>query len=160
MKDKVDSGAYEIVLEQECKDWQPSEALKHMENALTANNNDIQGVICPNDGTAGGAIQALAAQGLDGEVIVTGQDCEVDAVKRIIAGTQSMTVFFDVRDLAGAAFDAAIKMSKGEDPGATGTENNGKIDVPVLEFPPTPVTQSNYKEILIDSDYMDEADLK
>jgi ABC-type xylose transport system, periplasmic component len=152
---KIDSGDYKVVLEQECKDWEPSEALKHMENALTANDNDIQGVIAPNDGTAGGVIQALAAQGLAGQVIVTGQDSEVDAIKRIIEGTQSMTVFFDVRDLAGAALDAAIKMAKGEDVGATGSENNGKIDVPVLEFPPTQVTVDNYQELLIDSGYMD-----
>jgi D-xylose transport system substrate-binding protein len=155
IKDKVDSGAYKIVLEQECKDWQASEALKHMENALTATDNDIQGVIAPNDGTAGGVIQALAAQGLDGKVIVTGQDCEVDAVKRIIAGTQSMTVFFNVKEMANAAWEAAIKMAKGQDPGATGKENNGLIDVPVLQFAPTAVTKDNYVEILIDSGYMD-----
>lgn len=151
---KIDSGAYTVVLEQECKDWQPSEALKHMENALTANNNDIQGVIAPNDGTAGGVIQALATQGLDGKVIVTGQDSEVDAIKRIIAGTQSMTVFFDVRDLSGAAFDAAVKMARGEAPGATGSTHNGKIDVPVLEFPPAPVTKDTYAQLLFDSGYM------
>lgn len=160
IQDKIDSGDYKVVLEQECKDWQPSEALKHMEQALTAADNDIQGVIAPNDGTAGGVIQALASQGLAGTVIVTGQDSEVDAIKRIIEGTQSMTVFFDVRDLAGAAFDAAIKMANGEDPGATGSENNGKIDVPVLEFPPSQVTKDNYQALLIDSGYMDAANLE
>ena len=157
---KVDSGDYKIVLEQECKDWQPSEALKHAENALTANNNDIQGVIAPNDGTAGGVIQALAAQGLEGKVIVTGQDSEVDAIKRIIEGTQSMTVFFDVRDLAGAAFDAAVKMALGEDSGATGVTNNEKIDVPTLEFPPSQVTKDNYQQLLVDSGYMDGANFQ
>lgn len=155
LQGKIDSGAYKVVLEMECKDWQPSEALKHMENALTANNNNISGVIAPNDGTAGGVIQALAAQGLDGKVIVTGQDCEVDAIKRIIAGTQSMTVFFDCAEMATAAFNAAVKMAKGEDPGATGSENNGLIDVPVLEFAPTAINKNNYKSILIDSGYMD-----
>ena len=160
IQSKIDSGDYKVVLEQECKDWQPSEALKHAENALTANNNDIQGVIAPNDGTAGGVIQALAAQGLEGKVVVTGQDSEVDAIKRIIEGTQSMTVFFDVRDLAGAAFDAAVKMAKGEDVGATGSEYNEKIDVPVLEFPPNRVTKDNYQELLIDSGYMDAANFK
>jgi len=155
IQDKIDSGAYKVVLEQECKDWQPNEALKHMENALTANNNDIQGVIAPNDGTAGGVIQALAAQGLDGKVIVTGQDCEVDAIKRIIAGTQSMTVFFDCAEMATAAWAAAVKLANGEDPGSTGTENNGLIDVPVLEFPPTAINKDNYKALLIDSGYMD-----
>ena len=157
---KIDSGAFTIVLEMECKDWQPSEALRHMENALTANNNDIQGVIAPNDGTAGGVIQALAAQGLAGKVPVTGQDSEVDAIKRIIEGTQSMTVFFDVRDLAAAAFGAAVKLANGQDSGATGSEFNGSIDVPVLEFPAVKVTKDNWRELLIDSGYMDASEFE
>ena len=159
IQSKVDSGVYNIVMEQDCRDWQPSEALKHMENALTVNNNDIQGVIAPNDGTAGGVIQALAAQGLAGQVAVTGQDCEADAIKRIREGTQSMTVFFDVRDLAKAAFEAAVKMAMGQDSGATGFENNGKIDVPVLEFPATAITNDNWR-LPIDEGYMSEADVQ
>jgi len=159
IKSKLDSGDFTIVLEQECKDWQPSEALKHMENALTVNNNNIQGVIAPNDGTAGGVIQALAAQGLAGKVPVTGQDCEADAIKRIKEGTQSMTVFFDVRDLAGAAFNAAVRMSQGLPSGATGIEFNGKVDVPVLEFPAIAITKDNWR-LPIEEGYMSEADVQ
>ncbi len=159
IKPKVDSGDYKIVSEQDCKDWSASEAQKHVENALTSNNNDISAIIAPNDGTAGGAIQALAAQGLAGTTIVTGQDSEVDAIKRIIEGTQSMTVFFDVRDLSKAAFEAAVKLAKGEDPGATTVNNNGLKDVPTVGFTPSAVTADNYKSLLIDSGYMKESDL-
>ena len=160
IQEKIDSGAYVVVLEQECKDWEAREALKHMENALTLTDNDIQGVIAPNDGTAGGIIQALAAQDLAGKVIVTGQDSEVDAIKRIIEGTQSMTVFFDTREMSAAAFEAAVKMAKGEDSGATGFEDNGFKEVPTLQFPASQVTKDTYKELLIDSGYMSEDDLK
>ena len=157
---KIDSGAYKVVLEQECKDWQASEALKHAENALTATDNDIQGFIAPNDGTAGGVIQALAAQGLEGKVIITGQDCEDDAVKRIIEGTQSMTVFFDTAEMSAAAFEAALTLAKGEEIVTSLSENNGKIDVPVLGFPAKAITKDNYKELLIDSGLKDEAAFK
>ncbi|MCL1983673.1 MAG: substrate-binding domain-containing protein [Clostridiales bacterium] len=159
IQSKLDSGAFKIVAEQDCIDWQPSAALRHMEQALTANNNDIQGVIAQNDGTAGGAIQALAAVGLDGKVPVTGQDCESDAIKRIREGTQGMTVFFDVRDMSAAAFQAAVKMSKGEDPGSDSTENNGKIDVKVLGFPATSITKDNW-DLPIKAGYMDAADVE
>jgi len=158
--EKLESGAYTIVLEQDCRDWEPSEALKHMENALTLTDNNIQGVIAPNDGTAGGVIQALAAQGLAGKVIVTGQDSEADAIVRVIAGTQSMTVFFDTREMSAAAFEAAVKMAKGEDPGASGFEFNGLIDVPTLQFPAEQVTPETYYALLIESGYMSEEDLK
>lgn len=156
---KVDSGDIKIVLDQAVKDWQPGEALKHMENALTANNNDIQGVLAPNDGTAGACIQALAAQGLAGKVPVTGQDAEVAAAKRIIEGTQGMTIFNDIRELGRAAIEAAIKLAKGEDPGANKKNNNGKIDVPSIEIAPKVVEKDNLKEMLIDSGFMKQEDL-
>ncbi|PKM51997.1 MAG: ATPase [Firmicutes bacterium HGW-Firmicutes-7] len=156
LQPKVDSGDITIVLDQECKDWQPVEALKHMENALTVNNNNIQGVLAPNDGTAGAAIQALAAQGLDGKVPVTGQDAEVDAVKRIIEGTQGITVFNDIRTLGREAMISAIKLAKGENPEAKKVNNNGKYDVPSIEVSPVVVDINNYKEQLIDSGFISE----
>ena len=64
-----------------------------VENALTANGNKIDAIVASNDATAGGAIQALAAQKLAGKVPVSGQDADLAAVQRVIAGTQSMTVY-------------------------------------------------------------------
>lgn len=61
-----------------------------MENALTANNNKIDAVVASNDATAGGAIQALSAQGLSGKVAISGQDADLAGIKRIAAGTQTM----------------------------------------------------------------------
>jgi len=155
MKAKIDSGAFKVVFEQDCIDWEPNNALKHMENALTMFDNDIQGVIAPNDGTAGGVIQALAQQGLDGKVIVTGQDSEADAVKRIIEGTQSMTVFGDTGDMSGVAFAGAVKLARGEELEGLGSPvNNGFKDVPTLMCPVKPVTEDNYYELLIESGYI------
>lgn len=157
---KVDSGDIKVVLDQPVKDWQPSEALKHMENALTANKNDIQGVLAPNDGTAGACIQALAAQGLAGKVPVTGQDAEVAAAKRIIEGTQGMTIYNDIRELGKAAVEAAIKLAKGEDPGANKKNFNGKIDVPSIEVAPKVVDKDNLQALLVDSGFIKAEDLK
>jgi D-xylose transport system substrate-binding protein len=144
---KVDSGDYIIVADQSCIDWEPSEGLKHVEQALTANNNNVAAVIAPNDGTAGGAIQALAAQGLAGKVIVTGQDGEEDAIERIKEGTQSMTVDFDCNEMARAAFAQAVKMANNEAPDTNGVDFNGLIDVPTLGFPPFAVTHENYASL-------------
>ncbi|HHW48827.1 MAG TPA: sugar ABC transporter substrate-binding protein [Clostridiaceae bacterium] len=160
LQPKIDSGDYKIVLDQAVRDWQPSEALKHMENALTATNNDIQGVIAPNDGTAGACIQALAAQGLAGKVPVTGMDAEVDALKRIIEGTQGMTVFTDIRDLARGAMESAIKLVKGEEPDVNNVMNNGKIDVPSIFIEARLIEKDDIKPILIDGGFIKEEDLK
>jgi len=103
---RITSGDYRIVMDQFVVDWEPSNALRLMEQALTANSNNIQGVIAQNDGIAGAVIQALAAQGLAGRVPVTGQDAEIDAIQRIIAGTQGMTILYDNAGMSMAAVEA------------------------------------------------------
>jgi D-xylose transport system substrate-binding protein len=155
----VDKGDIKVVHDEWVKDWQPSEAMKIAENALTANKNDIQAVLAPNDGTAGGVIQALAAQGLAGKVPVTGQDAELAAAKRIVEGIQSMTVFKDTRELGKAAIAAAIKMAKGESIESNGKVNNNKIDVPSLLLTPIAVDKDNLDKVLIDSGYLKKEDV-
>ncbi len=100
LKPLVDKGDIKIVADQWAKDWQPVEALKIMENALTRNNNKVDAVVVSNDGTAGGAIQALGEQKLAGKVLVTGQDADLAACQRIVAGTQTMTVYKPIDALA------------------------------------------------------------
>jgi len=153
---RIASGDYKIVMDQFVVDWDPANALRLMEQALTANSNNIQGVIAPNDGTAGGAIQALAAQGLAGRVPVTGQDCELDAIKRIIAGTQGMTILYDNAGMSNAAVEAAIKLANGQPSGATGKVEDG---TPVLGFAPMVIDRNNYRRLLIDSGRINEGDL-
>jgi D-xylose transport system substrate-binding protein len=156
IKPRVDSGEYKIVMNQNIVDWDPGNALRAMEQALTANRNDIQGVIAQNDGMAGGAIQALAAQGLAGRVAVTGQDSEVDAIKRIIAGTQGMTISYNNLSMAAAAMDAAAKLANKQSAGATEKDADG---TPMISFPPGIINRNNYRSMLIDTGLMSEDDL-
>ena len=114
LKPAVDKGDIKIVQDNFTTDWKPEEALKNVENALTQNKNDVVAVVASNDGTAGGAIQALAAQGLTGKVIVTGQDAELAALQRIAKGTQTMTVYKPLQPLAYGAVELAVKLAKGE----------------------------------------------
>ncbi|MEZ7890356.1 MAG: sugar ABC transporter substrate-binding protein [Candidatus Wallbacteria bacterium] len=159
IKPLIDKGDVKIVTDQAVKDWLPSEAMKIVENSLTANENKIDGILAPNDGTAGGAVQALAAQKLDGKVIVTGQDSELAAAKRIVEGTQAMTVFKDTRKLAIAAIDAAEKMLDGKDAGANSKVNNKKIDVPAMLLTPVTVDKKNIDKELIESGYLKKDDV-
>ncbi|ADK79885.1 sugar ABC transporter substrate-binding protein [Sediminispirochaeta smaragdinae] len=110
----IDRGDINIVLEQWCRGWDPNEALKNVENGLTLTNNDIQAVIASNDGTAGGAIQALAAQGLN--VPISGQDADLAACQRIVEGTQTGTVYKPLAKLNRAAMELAVAIATGKDP--------------------------------------------
>jgi D-xylose transport system substrate-binding protein len=140
----LDRGDITIVADQWANDWQPRAALQIMENALTRNANDVDAVVVSNDGLAGGAIQALAEQKLAGEVLVTGQDAELSACQRVLAGTQSMTVYKPIRTLASRAADVAIDLAHHRPAErVTGALPNGFKDVPCILIPPIVVDADN-----------------
>ena len=147
----VKSGDIKIVMDQWITDWQPTIAMNLTENALTSNHNNIDAILAPNDNTAGGIIQALATVGLAGKVPVTGQDAELSAARRIVAGTQSMTIFKNSEVIAEETVKIAIKMAKGEKATANAEMYNGKMKVPSILFAPTVVDKDNIDAVLIDS---------
>ncbi|HEX7057986.1 MAG TPA: D-xylose ABC transporter substrate-binding protein [Bacilli bacterium] len=145
----IDKGDIKVVYDQWTKEWNPANALANMENALTANNNDIAAVVAANDGTAGGVIQALAAQNLAGKIPVSGQDAELAACQRIVEGTQTMTVYKPIKAIAEKSAELAVKLAKGEDVEANQTVNNGKIDVPSVLLEPISVDKNNMDATII-----------
>jgi len=114
MEPSIKKGDIKVLGEQAVKDWLPQNALKIAENVLTQFNNDIQGFLAPNDGTAGGIIQALAGQKLAGKVVVTGQDADLTACKRVLDGTQTMTVYKSLQKIASEAAKISVSLVKGE----------------------------------------------
>lgn len=155
----VKSGAIKIVAKQGVDNWDPKNAVKIVEDALTKENNNVQAILAPNDGTAGGAIVALTAQKLQGKVPVTGQDSELTAAQRIVKGTQSMTIFKDTRVLGQKTIQAAIDMVNGKKIKTNGKVNNTKINVPSILLTPVVVDRSNIDKVLIGSGYMKKADV-
>ena len=152
----IDRGDIKVVMNQPVVDWAPINAQKLVENALTLANNNIDAILCPNDGTAGGAAAALEAQGLASKVFTTGQDAEMAAAQRIVRGTQGMSVFMDTRDLATAAIGLALRMAKGEDVSAEAKGvffDNGFAKIPTIYLPTTPVDKTNIDKILIEGGY-------
>lgn len=121
----------QLVADQYSADWKPEEAAKHMKQAIKETHGNIQGVIAANDGTAGAAIEALEAAGLgDGQVPVSGQDAELEALQRIAEGKQTMTLYLPIDKMAKAGVKAALDMAKGNIPSSNNKISNGKIDVP------------------------------
>lgn len=145
----IDSGDIDVVYDQWTRDWNPANALANMENALTANANQIDAVVAANDGTAGGVIQALASQGMAGQVPVSGQDAELAAIQRIVEGTQTMTVYKPIRALAEKAAELAVQLAKNETIATDAGINNGKIDVPSVLLDPIAVDKNNIDDTII-----------
>lgn len=152
LKPAVDRGDIKIVAEQFIPDWKKELAQNFAENALTQNNDQIDAFIVSNDGMAGGVIQALAARGLTGKVIVTGQDAQIDALQNVAEGKQSMTVYKPIIPLANQAVEAAIKLAKGETLQTT-PFNNEKMTVPAILLEVTVVDKSNLMDTVIKDGY-------
>ena len=128
----VDRGEIEVVFEDWALDWKPENAKKIVNAAITARGRGIDAILASNDGTAGGAIQALTEEGLAGTVLVTGQDAELAAVQRIHRGTQAMTIYKPLSRLAARAAAAAVAMARREVLIASGAVDNGFKEVPSI----------------------------
>jgi len=153
----IDSGAIVNVGESYTDNWLPSVAQTNMEQFLTQNNNDVQAVVASNDGTAGGVITALAAQGLAGIVPVSGQDGDAAALNRVALGTQTVSVWKDARELGKAAGEAAVALASGtalgDLPGTVMFTSPGGNQMVSILLTPVPITKDNL-QLVIDATWI------
>ncbi|HWI61023.1 MAG TPA: D-xylose ABC transporter substrate-binding protein [Symbiobacteriaceae bacterium] len=152
-------GDIRVVFEAWTPEWRPENAERLMEEALAQTGGKVDAVICGNDGTAGGAVRALYRHGLAGKVPVAGQDADLQAVRRIVQGTQAMTVYKPIRELATRAAEVAVAMAKGETPVTNATVNNDRGDVPAYLLQPIRVDRSNLRETVIRDGFHREEDV-
>jgi D-xylose transport system substrate-binding protein len=153
----IASGAVEVVHEDWTQDWRPENAKKIANAALTKAASAAAGgaalpfdaILASNDGTAGGAIQALTEEGLAGKILVTGQDAELAACQRIVAGTQSMTIYKPLRELANKAAEVAVQLARGKPIIARAELDNGKVNVPSVFLEVISVTKENIDQTVV-----------
>jgi D-xylose transport system substrate-binding protein len=155
----------DVAKEYDTPDWLPENAQKEMDQAITALGNDgFKGVLAANDGTAGGVIAALKGAGIDPTTIpVTGQDAELAAIQRIIAGEQYMTVYKPIQPLADNAATLAVAVVNGDDPASSdvinGEEDNGKEQVPTAITDTIPVFEDNVNDTVVKDGYWTAKDI-
>ncbi len=153
LQEAIDSGAIVNVGEAYTDNWNPEVAQANMEQFLTANNNEVDAVVASNDGTAGGAIAALSAQGLAGSVPVSGQDGDHAALNRIALGTQTVSVWKDARELGKKAAEIALELADGTAldavEGATKfSDGPNGVEMNAVLLAPVPVTQENLNVVI------------
>lgn len=147
----IDGGKIKIVGEAYTDAWLPANAQRNMEQILTANNNNVDAVVASNDGTAGGVVAALTAQGMEG-IPVSGQDGDHAALNRVAKGTQTVSVWKDARELGKAAGEIAVALAKGGT--MDGIEGAGKWTSPsgteltARFLAPIPVTRDNLSVVV------------
>ena len=150
----IDSGKIKILAQDFINDWKPELALNFAENALTQNNDKIDAFVVSNDGMAGGVIAALEARGKAGQILVTGQDAQIDALQSIAEGKQTMTIYKPIIPLASQAVDSAIKLARGQQLTTTPFHNDViNADLPAILLEVTVVDKSNLMDTVIKDGY-------
>ena len=149
--DAVKAGTIKIVGEANTDGWKPENAQKNMEQILTETDNGVDAVVASNDGTAGGVVAALTAQGMAG-IPVSGQDGDMAALNRVALGTQTVSVWKDSRALGKAAGEIAVALANGTamdavEGSAKFTSPGGKELNSVL-LKPVPITKDNLNVVL------------
>jgi D-xylose transport system substrate-binding protein len=152
----VAAGDITIVGETYTDNWDPALAQTHTEQFLTQANNDVQAVVSENDGMASGVVAALEAQGLAGEVPVSGQDGDLAALNRVALGTQSVSVWKDARQLGTAAGEAAMALAQGAalaDIAGTVQFDADGTSMTSIFLEPIPITQDNL-DLVVDAGWI------
>ena len=153
LKEAMDSGKIKNVGEAYTDGWLPANAQKNMEQILTTNNNEIDAVVASNDGTAGGVVAALEAQGLAGTVPVSGQDGDHAALNRIALGTQTVSVWKDARELGKNAAKIANDLASGTgmadvDGAEMWSGGPNGVEMTAIFLKPVPITKDNLNLVI------------
>lgn len=146
-------GHLDIAYTARCENWIAAEAEGYVTELLERYPN-ISGIMCGNDDIATQVYQVLSANGLGGSIYLTGQDGDLMAFQRVAAGTQLVTAFKPVDEIARQAALCAVRMAQGQElPEKTDVISDGKYDIPYLELLPIGVTSANIDKQVIESGY-------
>ncbi|WOI57535.1 D-xylose ABC transporter substrate-binding protein [Palleronia sp. LCG004] len=161
LQSAIDAGDITIVGEAYTDQWLPANAQRNMEQILTQTGNEVDAVVASNDGTAGGAVAALTAQGMEG-IPVSGQDADFAALNRIAQGTQTVSVWKDSRDLGKRAGEIALELASGTEmselEGAEEWTSPAGTTLWAEFLEPVPVTQDNL-EVIVDAGWISQEEL-
>lgn len=142
----VEGSGFDVLASYDTPEWDPQKAQDWVSGQITQFGSKISGIVAANDGTGGGSIAALKAAGVTPLPLVTGNDAEIAAIQRIIAGDQYNTISKPIKTVADAAAEAAYGFISGNRPQGETT----LFDTPAQLFTPEIVTSENVKEIIFD----------
>ena len=151
LRPSIDSKAYTLVDDQAVPDWDNAKGGVIFEQQLTKAGGKLDAVVSANEGLGLAAIAVLKKNKLNGKVCVSGQDATVDGLRAVLTGDMSNTVYKAIKAEAEGAAALAIALLRGEEATtATGSVNNGSIDVPSVLLVPVGITKANVKDVIAD----------
>jgi D-xylose transport system substrate-binding protein len=149
----INAGKVKVVYDQYTLNWDPDTANADVTSFL-ATGVKVNAIICANDAMADGVAAALKTAGLLGQIPLSGQDGAISAIQRLVAGTQTVSVYKPLKIEAHIAIEAAVALAEGKKPPTTTTFNNGQINVPSYLLTPEAVTKSNIQSTVIKDGFL------
>ena len=147
----IDSKNYTLVDDQAVPDWDNAKGGVIFEQQLSKAGGKLDAVVSANEGLGLAAIAVLKKNKLNGKVCVSGQDATVDGLRAVLTGDMSNTVYKAIKAEAEGAAALAIALLRGEEATtATGSVNNGSVDVPSVLLVPVGITKANVKDVIAD----------
>lgn len=140
----------DVVLDQFHDGWDSESALENAENVLSRYGDDVRIFLASSDGLAAGISRALVAQGLEGEVFLSGLDGEPANLRLIADGVQTMTVWAPLEEWAATGMQVAVALARGEEPEADGTTQVTDGEIPSAFVDLLAVNQDNLCEFVTD----------
>lgn len=149
MKDSIN-----IILDESVPNWSPDEAEKMVMEAVSANGNKVDAILAPNDKLAEACAEALKKLGITNHVVITGMDAELEAIQRIVNGTQDATIYMDLKELSYTAIDEAVHLGKNEKVNVNATFDNGSSKaISANLITGQLIVKENVDKVLIESGY-------
>jgi D-xylose transport system substrate-binding protein len=143
----------QVAAHQAVPNWDGQKALTIYEQMLQASKQPFDGTLAANDTIANSTIAARQARKLD-PIPTSGLDATAEALQHILAGEQSFTVYFSIKDQATKAANLAIEVASGKKPTGITTEvDNGKGKVPTILLKPQTIRKDNIADTVIADDF-------
>ena len=154
----IEAGRISVVLDKYIRDWSDEEAFMLIDNYLELNPDGLDAIIASNDFIAEGAFRAIEKHKLNRKILLSGQDAEANACRRIIQGNQTMTVYKYIETLATVTASTALSMARGDPVMNTQMSiNNGQSMVPsILLSSMVSVHPENLRMTVIANGYLEE----
>jgi D-xylose transport system substrate-binding protein len=156
----MEKGDIQLVYSEFTEDWSPAEGALHANRLFDQNQDSITAIITGSDAIADGVLSVLREKGLDGKVMVAGQDAELDNVKAIISGAQTCDILKPLKEMALTTAQLAVSLAL-EKPIKMkfSNESNGKALVKSILIDATVVNRNNIENTVIASGFHSAADL-
>ena len=156
----MESGDIQLVYSEFTEDWTPAEGALHTNAIFDQNPEGITAILAGSDAITDGVLQVLKEKQLEGKVLVSGQDAELDNIKAIIRGEQTCDGLKPLTEMAKITAEIAIAIANGEALDMNFTlQSNGKAMVKSIILDAVIVNKNNIESTVIASGFHTSAEI-